>query len=188
MGLDMYASRRLHVKQWEFQRPDERYTVRIECGGKPVKGIREDCISDVEEEVMYWRKANHIHAWFVDNVQDGQDDCEAYCVEWDELGRLLEVCEEVISSSRLVRGSILARKVWNSIRQTWDEQREPGRVIENPTVAKELLPVRQGCFFGNYEYDEFYLKNVVETRDWAKRMLADIQSGVPGDIYYQSSW
>lgn len=188
MGLDMYAARRLHVKQWKHQSADERYTVKLARGGKPVRGIRANRISDVEEEVMYWRKANHIHAWFVDNVQDGQDDCRSYYVDWGKLNQLLEVCQRVIAASRLVKGSVLVSKVWNSKHKTWDERREPGRVIEDPTVAKELLPTRKGFFFGSYEYDEHYLDDVYETHAWAKRMLADQKAGVPGDIYYASSW
>ena len=188
MGLDMYASRRLHVKQWEHQRPNERYKVRIEYAGKPVKGIRESCISDVEEEVMYWRKANHIHAWFVDNVQDGQDDCKPYYVDWDDLDQLRAVCQNVITTTRLVRGPVLVNKVWNSKHQTWDEHREPGWVIENPTFAETHLPRREGCFFGHYDYDERYLDDVFKTRDWVDRMMTDRQSGVPGEIYYYSSW
>lgn len=27
-------------------------------------------------EEMYWRKARDIHKWFVENIQDGKDDCE----------------------------------------------------------------------------------------------------------------
>ena len=27
------------------------------------------------KEVMYWRKANYIHNWFVENIQNGSDDC-----------------------------------------------------------------------------------------------------------------
>jgi len=137
---------------------------------------------------MYWRKANHIHGWFVDNVQDGQDDCKQYYVDLDAISQLRVVCEKVIDASRLVRGSILVSKAWNLKRKTWDERREPGRVIKDPTVAKELLPGRTGFFFGNYEYDEFYLDDVYNTRDWASRMIVEIQSGVPGDIYYRSSW
>ena len=30
------------------------------------------------QEVAYWRKANAVHKWFVDNVQDGEDDCSAH--------------------------------------------------------------------------------------------------------------
>ena len=31
--------------------------------------------SRIIEQVGYWRKANQIHNWFVENVQDGEDDC-----------------------------------------------------------------------------------------------------------------
>lgn len=184
----MYASRRLHVKQWQHQRPEERYKVQIEYGGKPVKSIRADGISNVEEEVMCWRKANHIHAWFVDNVQDGHDDCKSYHVDWDQLSRLLDICDEVTKASKLVKG-----EVWNGRRYDKDHPEgidlwQPGRVVDDPRVAKKLLPTRDGFFFGSCQYDEEYLSDVIETRDWAKRMLADYRSGVPGDIYYSSSW
>ena len=33
---------------------------------------------DWGKEVAYWRKSNQIHRWFVDNVQDGIDDCEVH--------------------------------------------------------------------------------------------------------------
>ena len=28
-----------------------------------------------DNQIASWRKANAIHKWFVDNVQDGVDDC-----------------------------------------------------------------------------------------------------------------
>lgn len=36
----------------------------------------------------YWRKANAIHKWFVDNVQQEEDDCGVYEVSHDQLKRL----------------------------------------------------------------------------------------------------
>lgn len=33
----------------------------------------------------YWRKANAIHAWFVDNVQGGEDECEPHEVQAEQL-------------------------------------------------------------------------------------------------------
>ena len=35
---------------------------------------------DEDESFGYWRKANQIHKWFVDNVQGGIDDCRPYPV------------------------------------------------------------------------------------------------------------
>lgn len=48
-------------------------------------------------DIGYWRKANHIHKWFVDCVQDGEDDCEKYEVTKSNLLDLKAVCEEVLS-------------------------------------------------------------------------------------------
>jgi len=188
MGLDMYAHRRVHVKQYAHEKPEECYTVRIDRGGKPVASVQSDRISSVEEEVMYWNKANHIHGWFVDNVQCGVDDCKEYRVDEGQLLDLLDTCKQVIDASTLVDGSVLVSKSWNSNHHTWDEHREPGKVIKDPTVARRLLPTRRGPFFGFYEYDEDYLSDVMLTRDWTTRMLADLKEGVPGEIMYSSSW
>jgi len=46
--------------------------------------------------VAYWRKANQIHKWFVDHVQDGNDNCEEYRVTRDQLQLLLDNCKLVL--------------------------------------------------------------------------------------------
>ena len=48
-------------------------------------------------EVGYWRKANHIHSWFVENVQGGNDDCSYYTVKEDNFVDLKKTCEKVVS-------------------------------------------------------------------------------------------
>ena len=47
---------------------------------------------------MYWRKANAIHKWFVDNVQDGKDNCLPHRCEINTLIELRDVCEQVLNS------------------------------------------------------------------------------------------
>jgi len=47
-------------------------------------------------EVGYWRKANHIHRWFVENCQNGIDNCGYYFVSRGDLIRLKNICEEVV--------------------------------------------------------------------------------------------
>lgn len=51
----------------------------------------------IKTEEMYWRKANHIHRWFVDNVQNGIDDCDFYELDHYKLERLKRDCEYVIA-------------------------------------------------------------------------------------------
>jgi hypothetical protein len=48
-----------------------------------------------------WRKANQIHNWFVDNVQDGIDECQAAEVTKDDLMDLLDVVNQVIADPEM---------------------------------------------------------------------------------------
>lgn len=50
----------------------------------------------VAEQVAYWRKANAIHRWFVENVQNGEDDCKEYYVSEEQLKELVKTCKEVL--------------------------------------------------------------------------------------------
>ncbi len=50
----------------------------------------------LQVQVAYWRKANQIHKWFVDHVQDGKDDCNEYRVTRDQLQLLVDNCKLVL--------------------------------------------------------------------------------------------
>ena len=97
MGLDMYLNRKTYVKQWSHQTPEEKFEITITKGGKPYDGIDLANVTHIEEEVGYWRKANQIHRWFVENVQNGVDDCGEYSVGKSQLEKLLNECREVLN-------------------------------------------------------------------------------------------
>jgi hypothetical protein len=100
MGLDMYLSKKTYVKQWEHK-GDENFQVEVTKKGEPVSHIKPERISYIEEEVGYWRKSNQIHNWFVQNVQDGTDDCGTYFVSEEQLEELLELCKKVLDNNEL---------------------------------------------------------------------------------------
>lgn len=50
----------------------------------------------VKIQVGYWRKANEIHKFFVDNCANGVDNCEEVYVSRDNLEKLLNICNEVL--------------------------------------------------------------------------------------------
>ena len=57
---------------------------------------------ELSEEIGYWRKANQIHKWFVDKVQDGIDDCEYHHeVTEEDLDELINTCHEVLDNPNL---------------------------------------------------------------------------------------
>jgi hypothetical protein len=53
-------------------------------------------VREVTFEAMYWRKANAIHRWFVDNIQDGVDNCAEYYVDIKYLTELRDLCKRVL--------------------------------------------------------------------------------------------
>jgi len=91
----MYLNKKTYVKQWDHQSPEEKYEVVVTKGGKPVDGIKASRVKYIEEEVGYWRKANQIHRWFVENVQQGEDDCQESYVSREQLEELLGACKIV---------------------------------------------------------------------------------------------
>jgi len=100
MGLDQYLSKKTYVKHWNHKGEDN-YEVIIKKGGNVVDAINTKKITNIEEEVGYWRKANAIHQWFVDNVQSGNDNCGEYIVTTDQLYILLNICKEIKKDNSL---------------------------------------------------------------------------------------
>ena len=64
-------------------------------------------VEDISEEVGYWRKANAIHAWFVDHVQDSIDDCDYHHeVTKEILEELRDTCIKVVTGSVMMLGQV----------------------------------------------------------------------------------
>ena len=136
-------------------------------------------------EVAYWRKANAIHGWFVNNVQNGVDKCQKSPVTRQQLNELLSVCHEVIKSAKLIDGHV-SNGSHASAETNFKmvEDYIEGKVIENPEVLETLLPTVKGFFFGGYGYDEYYLSDVKNTvNQLQKALVLEFQ-----EFVYQSSW
>ena len=140
----------------------------------------------IMDEVGYWRKANQIHAWFVDHVQDGEDDCDYHHeVTKKILEELRDTCIEVLSESVMVVGQV--KNGSSCTNGKWVDNYEPGKVIINPEVAKALLPTQSGFFFGGTDYDEYYVEDLKYTIDMINRVLATTDFNTQM-LYYRSSW
>jgi hypothetical protein len=55
---------------------------------------------DEEKEIGYWRKANAIHKWFVDNTQDGKDECQISDVSIEQILVLYNLCKKVLKNPK----------------------------------------------------------------------------------------
>jgi hypothetical protein len=94
MGLDMYLNARRFI--WSYDGSKDGQTGREIAERFPELGD-DATIKYVIAEVAYWRKANAIHQWFVDNVQNGVDDCGDYYVERGHLEDLLKLVNAVLN-------------------------------------------------------------------------------------------
>jgi hypothetical protein len=94
MGLDMYLTKETYIGA-EYAHRQIDGTIFITKEGKRIP-INFNQISEITESVAYWRKANAIHKWFVDNVQEGQDDCGKYRVTIEQLKQLVKICKTVL--------------------------------------------------------------------------------------------
>lgn len=97
MGLDMYLTKQVYVKNWSHMKPPEKHKITIKKGGKVRADIDTKAIAYVVEEVCTWRKSNAIHQWFVENCQNGNDDCNQHRVSSEQLEKLRDICKEVLA-------------------------------------------------------------------------------------------
>jgi len=148
MGLDMYLTAKRYVSDYN----DQDKTISTKIMRHFPELTDEQTVQYVTVRVGYWRKANAIHRWFVDNVQDGKDNCHSYPVSRERLQELRDTCERVLAFREL---------------------------------ATAQLPPAQGFFFGATELDEWYYRDLEETKQIIDAVMA---LPVDWDIEYQSSW
>jgi hypothetical protein len=98
-----------YVSGWAYRdEPEELYKALVsETGMTPHEGSPHfDVYADpdgyrVASTIFYWRKANHIHNWFVEQVQNGVDECQRSFVHPEMLMDLLDRCEQVMKDHNL---------------------------------------------------------------------------------------
>jgi hypothetical protein len=170
MGLDMYLHARKYVSGQNYNRDEQgNFTITpnpaldtvIESVGLSRHQLDEDTPSAIVSiKVLQWRKANHIHEWFVQNVQAGEDECNPHYVSREKLEDLLTTL-----------GHLLKAKQEGADQSTFED----------------ILPTQAGFFFGSTDYDEYYWEEVERTYEAINKLLNnhDLEDF---DFEYSSSW
>ena len=107
MGLDMYLEARKYVRKVDWNNQDE--------SGEPIvldeyKEIAKHFPENADEygdytgglvtlNIGYWRKANQIHNWFVNECAGGTDDCRPVYVPHIKLTELLGMVNAVLEDN-----------------------------------------------------------------------------------------
>lgn len=164
MGLDMYLTKHTYIGA-EYEHKEVRGTIDITMKGVPVN-INFNRVQSIVEKVGYWRKANQIHQWFVENIQGGEDDCREYSVSREQFQSLLDDVNGVLNAK--------------------DTPEQEGSI-------EDLLPPQSGFFFGSTEIDEWYWSDLEQTKKIVQNILVEMDEDEQNGeawvtYYYQSSW
>ena len=196
MGLDQYLTLRNKASNKRYEEIRDYYNLPEEeqskgkCPDYPTscdiynvnwKGI-DHGTDPVEVELLYWRKANHIHKWFVQNVQNGVDDCDDYIVSIDNLKTLHKLLNSIAEEVTLIEDET-----------SFDIEFKGDKTVIN-SFCESVLPTCEGFFFGSTEYDKYYFLDIIQTVEMLEKIFNYIDSnGIEDDsedyaIYYHSSW
>lgn len=102
--------------------------------------------NEAGDTLVYWRKANQIHNWFVKFYCNDDHDFNMVAkadrpfVDRQGIASLIEACETAITERDL---------------------------------APNVLPTRSGFFFGGTEYDEWYYDELKRTKKELSALMTD---------------
>lgn len=115
------------------------------------------------EDGAYWRKANAINKWFCNHIADGElENCRRYQVTRADLYQLMQDCKKVLDSSNLVYKEHTV-SVYDFEKKDYVKKNVFTKVLEDTSVAEEILPAESGFFYGSTEYDEGYIEDLEST-------------------------
>ena len=193
MGLDMYLYRaEKNTAEWHDQTLEEGWCDCAKC--RPAYKWRE------KGEIGYWRKANAIHGWFVNNLADGVDECQQIPVSVTDLLLLKSACEKAIATkpdevpededTLEIHGvssqsnEEIAKAITDFIAlQAYSKELSPEPEPDDP-----LAPIG-GFFFGDTSKNEYYYEYVADTLNILKIALAETEFLDPDEtLVYQASW
>ena len=106
MGLDMYLYGIKTFPAYEKQIGDEPVEKTTEFQSILTETNFEHAPIDdtswssytVEYPLAYWCKTNAVHNWFVQNVQNGRDDCDRYSVSAEQLVKLSDLVNNTLNN------------------------------------------------------------------------------------------
>lgn len=142
----------------------------------------------LNDGIAYWRKANAVHKWFVDNIQDGVDDCNYHReVTQQDLEALRDACKEILEKCVLVKGKVQNGWKWDDKKNKEIPNYQDGMLVANPDVCEKILPSCDGFFFGGTGYDEWYMRDIKYTFETLNKVIEETDFEKQ-QIWYCSSW
>lgn len=192
MGLNQYITIRHKSTNAAYAKFNNYWRLSDEerAGKRQPKDPAKDLI------IGYFSKHHSIHKWFVNNIQNGVDDCGRYEIQLKDIENLKELCEEILShvtkEKREPKFCIdfngEQHEIWQLDNYTVDE--------EGKNIIDEKLP----SYDMDYSDDYFYcVENCIEVlnkvidlcdRNFFRLYTDRVTGEYEGDwvLEYVSSW
>lgn len=161
----MYLSARKHISKNDYS---DRENIKVNPDFEVLSSIVPKDLTkfsafsgiSISYPVGYWRKANAIHGWFVNELAGGVDECQEIPLDRGHLEILRDSCKAVLAAS--------------------DMEEE---------AAEHNLEPTQGFFFGAYAIDEYYIQDLKDTVNMIDNVLSIVPEGdYEWQFIYQASW
>lgn len=174
MGLDMY----LYAKKYIGDESVDAISKLANTTNLPTPEWSKSI--SVEKLVGYWRKANAIHGWFVDEIGNGVDECQVMFIDRERLEKLRNDCIVALANpSREYQ--IEDQKVVYLLCDYLNSLETP---IDPATYESPINPT-DGFFFGGSERDDYYYFQLEYTINLVSSLLELDDSY---SFNYQASW
>lgn len=99
MGLDMYLYAESYVSGWDhLDGPDPLYQTLLDRF--KMERNKRSPHAEVSLCVGYWRKANAVHNWFVQECAGGVDQCQRIDVSRTQLHDLYGLCKQALGDRK----------------------------------------------------------------------------------------
>ena len=106
----MYLYARKYVSRFDYQNGERielpEFSALEETAPKGLTKYGDFTGIQIDYPVMYWRKANAIHGWFVNECGGGVDECQPIYVSRKSLVKLRDLCSAVVKQPAMA-GDIL---------------------------------------------------------------------------------
>lgn len=189
-AFDYYAEKELaKTNGWKFDYSLTDWNIPETMTKEKIKPLQNiySKKSTIFETVASLEKANQIHAWFVNNVQNGVDNNSYYFVTEDDFLELKEICEKVLELNpyNLNKDSYLLYYSANNLIEKVIITKEQYSKLESE--LNKILPTKEGFFFGPIDYALSYFLNVKNTLEMLTKILDN--ANFENEVYlYHSSW
>lgn len=228
MGLDMSLYRKMDILSEEFNlafkknrnlpmfqqiqyadvKPDEAFISEKRFKALLDNGNTDSNVQILSVPIRYWRKANAIHNWFVENIANGVDECQEIYVTIEDLHNLddviLDTLRHIITfeiknplqgqdkTLDLSGNSDDILPILHDLQEKHKNDPDGYNSQYEITVDDDnnLIPPVSGFFFGDADpTNVWYIYELIETHDFLQEEFDKI-SGIdmPISYIYQASW